>query len=194
VALATSADHPAIVSALVEAYEDDPVMNYLFPEGAARKPSWAAYFRLNLARYTRFDGVHVTDAGRGAALWAPPGKHHVGLLEQLLLAPKILAMLGLRRVTRGVACMQKMQSRHPTEPHFYLNILGVHPQRQGAGVGAALLAAGLERVDASGLGAYLESSNERNLTLYRRHGFETKDVLPIGPGVQMWLMWREARR
>jgi ribosomal protein S18 acetylase RimI-like enzyme len=40
--------------------------------------------------------------------------------------------------------------------------------------------------------AYLESSNERNVPLYERLGFEVREryVLPSGPPV--WLMWRPA--
>jgi hypothetical protein len=42
----------------------------------------------------------------------------------------------------------------------------------------------LARVDADGMPAYLESSSERNLALYGRHGFEiTSEVaIPAGRG------------
>jgi len=43
---------------------------------------------------------------------------------------------------------------------------------QGQGIGAALMRHALERVDAERLPAYLESSNSRNISLYRRFGFE----------------------
>jgi hypothetical protein len=52
----------------------------------------------------------------------------------------------------------------------------------------------LERADAEGLPVYLESSNPRNLTFYRRHGFEAwGEVIRMpegGPSVQP--MWRPA--
>jgi ribosomal protein S18 acetylase RimI-like enzyme len=46
-----------------------------------------------------------------------------------------------------------------------------------------LLAHLLARIDADGMPAYLESSNQRNLALYGRHGFEvTAEVaIPGGP-------------
>ena len=68
------------------------------------------------------------------------------------------------------------------------------PDRQGTGVGSALLADGVERIDAEGLPAYLESSKERNVPLYARFGFEVVEELrPKGGGPTLWCMWREAR-
>ena len=70
----------------------------------------------------------------------------------------------------------------------------MRPDAQGLGVGSRLLAAGLARVDAKGLPAYLESSSPANVPLYRRHGFEVVEVLKATPDApEMWAMWREAR-
>jgi ribosomal protein S18 acetylase RimI-like enzyme len=43
---------------------------------------------------------------------------------------------------------------------------------QGRGIGADLLRDRLDKVDAKGIHAYLESSNVRNISFYQRHGFE----------------------
>ena len=52
----------------------------------------------------------------------------------------------------------------------------------------------LERCDAEGLPAYLESSKERNVPFYRRHGFEVREEIHFGPGgPPMWPMWRAPR-
>ncbi|WP_055702916.1 GNAT family N-acetyltransferase [Streptomyces silaceus] len=82
---------------------------------------------------------------------------------------------------------------HPTDrPHQYLHLVAVHPDRQGEGLGTALVGAVLERCDREGLHAYLEASNERSRDLYARLGFSfmgTALDLPDGP--RMWPMWRE---
>jgi ribosomal protein S18 acetylase RimI-like enzyme len=88
-----------------------------------------------------------------------------------------------------------MEQRHPYDPpHWYLFILGVEQAAQGQGLGSALLAHMLARVDADGMPAYLESSKERNLALYGRHGFEVTAEVVIPSGPRIWPMWREARR
>ena len=64
-----------------------------------------------------------------------------------------------------------------TKPHWYLFTLGTAPERQGKGVGSALLRSMLRRVDERGEPAHLESSKERNVPRYSRFGFEVIDVL-----------------
>ncbi|MGW4463332.1 GNAT family N-acetyltransferase [Micromonospora sp. NPDC004704] len=87
------------------------------------------------------------------------------------------------------------QRRHPRdEPHWYLQLMVVLPDHRGRGLGGAMLAHQLARVDADGVAAYLEASTPRNRRLYERHGFRALGapiVLPDGgPGIQP--MWRPA--
>ena len=48
-------------------------------------------------------------------------------------------------------------------------------------------------MDADGMPVYLESSNERNLAWYGRHGFEVTGEVVILGGPRIWPMWREPR-
>ena len=68
------------------------------------------------------------------------------------------------------------------------------PSKQGQGKGAAMLKPVLEICDEQGLGAYLESSNPRNLSFYYRLGFEiTKDLVLDEGKAQLTCMWRSPR-
>ena len=90
--------------------------------------------------------------------------------------------------------LERMEERHPQDrSHWYLFILGTEPAAQGQGLGSALLAQVLARVDADGMPVYLESSNERNLAWYGRHGFEVTSEVVILGGPRIWPMWREPR-
>ncbi|GAA1295181.1 hypothetical protein GCM10009609_75800 [Pseudonocardia aurantiaca] len=83
-------------------------------------------------------------------------------------------------------------SRRHAKDTSHLAFLGVHPDRQGGGLGGRLLAERLARADADGLPAYLEASSARSVPLYERHGFRLLGdpvSLPDGPSVQP--MWRE---
>ncbi len=49
------------------------------------------------------------------------------------------------------------------------------------------------RCDRDGALAYLESSNERNLPLYERHGFEVMGKIQVGAGPLVTPMLRHPR-
>ncbi|MFI7384201.1 GNAT family N-acetyltransferase [Streptomyces sp. NPDC049813] len=84
---------------------------------------------------------------------------------------------------------------HPTgRAHVYLWMIGVHPERQGEGLGTALMAPVLERCDREGVPAYLEASNARSRALYERLGFVfTGTAVDLPGGPSLWPMWREPR-
>lgn len=86
-----------------------------------------------------------------------------------------------------------MSEAHPHEEHWYLNVVSTLPGHQGRGLGAAVLRPVLERCDAEGHPAYLESSNPRNQSLYRRHGFVEGEPIPVGDGPPLVPMWRDPR-
>jgi GNAT superfamily N-acetyltransferase len=73
-------------------------------------------------------------------------------------------------------------------------VTGVTPERQGTGLGSALLDHYHRELDATGQPAYLEATNPRNRDLYPRHGYTTSGPfeLPEG-GPPMWGMWRDPR-
>jgi GNAT superfamily N-acetyltransferase len=183
--------------ALARAFADDPIFNFLF-EGMSDVESRAAlFFRLlapiQIAHQTAFvpEGDVV-----GASLWDPPGKWRMPISSQLKMAPSLLfRVFGARSFShlRDYARVEKLHAEH-TEPHYYLAVLGTEPDQQGKGIGSALMQPILDQCDIEGLGAYLESSKEKNIPFYARHGFEvvSEHSFHVG-GPSLWPMWREPR-
>jgi ribosomal protein S18 acetylase RimI-like enzyme len=129
----------------------------------------------------------------GAAIWAPPGRWRIDFDRVPNSAERTVSIFGanLARATDVLAALEK---NHPTDEHWYLAVLGTHPDWQRTGVGSTLLQPVLSRADSEGLPAYLESSKESNIAYYRSFGFEvTGEIgLPNG-GPTLWPMWREPR-
>ena len=81
-------------------------------------------------------------------------------------------------------------NHHPAVPHWYLPQIGVDPIARGRGYGSALMKAALERIEQSGAPAFLESSNNRNVSLYERYGFEVVAEIQQGQAPPMYPMLR----
>jgi len=105
---------------------------------------------------------------------------------------RTLLAQGLRTASRWRTVFEQLSRHHPPEPVAYLSLLGVSPERQGSGVGTALLRAWLTDVDAAGQPAWLETARPENLPFYRRHGFEVAGELSIFD-VPVWMMARPPR-
>jgi len=134
----------------------------------------------------------IAEEGAGAALWTPPGRWDVGLRKALAMGPSLLCAVGWSRAARVAAAANRVQIKHPLAPHFYLFAIGVDPDRQRRGIGAALLRAVLGRCDTDRVPAYLEASTPENRRLYERHGFRATEEVSMAPDAPpVWLMWRE---
>jgi ribosomal protein S18 acetylase RimI-like enzyme len=114
-------------------------------------------------------------------------------LVRILPVVPYLSLWG-RKSVDIVRLLAAYERARPRQTHWYLGTIGTDPARQGTGVGTALLRVVLDRLDAAGVPAYLESSKESNLAFYGRHGFEVTGQIhtPRG-GPTLWLMWRDPR-
>lgn len=193
---ATYDDALRLTPNLVRAFEDDPATNWIIRQDKKRSDAFNIWFHHCLCKISlSHDEVYVTDDCIGGALWNPPGTLDIGFVERFMLLPDIIRAISIRGIRRFVAFMTALEKVHPKEKHFYLQILGVNPDHQGKGVGSALLKPVLHICDREGYGAYLETSKEKNLGFYERHGFVVNNQVDPGPGAPpVWTMWRDPLR
>jgi ribosomal protein S18 acetylase RimI-like enzyme len=190
---ATHADVAAVGATLAAAFDGDPVMSWMASpkvDWSSRATAWfTAAANLKLGGQSE---VLVDDQVRGAALWSPPQAWKSTVGENVRLAVPSLRLFG-SRLPRAIRAQSLMEKLHPTEPHWYLAVIGTDPAHQGSGVGSALISTITDRCDREGLGAYLESSKEANVSYYARHGFEVSKRVELHDGPPLWLMWRDPR-
>jgi GNAT superfamily N-acetyltransferase len=188
----TSTDRSRLGAVLARAFAEDPVVAYLFPPGERRREQrLTRFFDLELPRSERLGGSWMSADGAGAAIWYPPGTWRPSTWETLRQTPAALRVFG-RNIGLASRAQSVMQEHHPKRPHWYLYYLGTEPDRQGTGIGAAVMRPVLDLCDSHRLPAYLEASSPRNRALYQRHGFEEMNPLAIpGNGPTMYPMWRE---
>ena len=189
---ATHEDVDAMAAQLAETFFDDPVIGHIFRNPPRRDAGLRAYFRTQMrADYLPFGGCYTTDGYAGSAIWAPAGKPLLTGITAIVTMLPVLPYVAANLVTT-LRLLNLVESMHPHEPHWYLATLGTAVAQQGKGVGGALMRPVLEHCDREGIPCYLESSKERNVPFYRRHGFEVVREVPLpGDGPPIWTMWRE---
>ncbi len=96
------------------------------------------------------------------------------------------------RISQVLEAFAEVNANHPSQPHWYLQAVGTVPEMQGKGRAAKLLQPILEICDKEETGAYLESTNPRNLSFYYRLGFEIQKELSLDGGkAALTCMWRD---
>ena len=192
---ATLNDVDEVADVLVRAFHDDPLMSFLFQTDEGRRKKSRLFFVSDAKRaIAKAKGrVDVNDDGpaKGGAIWFAPDEWRTGGLELLAQIPMLVHMG--RETPRALGVLNQVEKAHPKQPHWYLAVLGTDPDHQGKGVGSALIAPVLAKCDEEGVPAYLESSKERNIPFYQRHGFEVSSELKLKDGPSIWPMWRDPR-
>ena len=187
---ASSPDLDAVVGTLAAAFQGDPLWRWAFPDGAGIEPLW----RFLVGSALRFPHTWHAPGYAAASVWIPPGEAELTAAEEDGLGP-LLERLAGGRAPLILELLERFEEAHPrAAPHYYLSLLGTHPDRRGAGVGMALLAENLAAIDAQHMPAYLESSNPANDARYERVGFSRIGWFETPDGRRrVSTMWREAR-
>lgn len=187
-------DREAVIRLLDEAFQNDPVSSWVFPDAEHRRLRHPLLMGAFVDAVLAEGYVDVTEDGSACALWlsvpAEPAEEDdedgpAQLREDVDPENERVELIG--RLTAGI---------HPEgQAHEYLWMIGVVPGRQGEGLGGALVQHVLDRCDGEGVAAYLEASSARSRGLYERLGFEfTGSALELPAGPLMWPMWREPLR
>lgn len=195
-------DIDLLTTIAAQGFSRDPVMCWVFDDPATRLDGLHTLFG-GLVRDMLGDRGHVYVLDDVcAAFWRDPSfrhgeqgpeadapdtaeapeTHHEGGTDPPF-PPDVLGRL--------IILGEAITTAHPHEPHWYLNVVSTLPEHQGRGLGRRVLEPVLARCDAEGVPAYLESTNPRNRSLYRRMGFVETDEIALDGGPSMQAMWRE---
>lgn len=187
-------DVPALAAMLARAFHDDPVASWAWRHERLRPRALERFQAIRLRQLLSGQEIWTTDDHKSAALWALPGRWHMSLREVAMLAPCFYRPALFARMPLVAVGWEKLERAHPPRPpHFYLAVLGTDPDAQGQGLGSAVLRPVLEQCDNDQVAAYLESSKERNIDFYARHGFRVLEEIRLLRGPRMWKMWRDPR-
>ena len=185
------AERDAALTSTVAAFATDPLLRWVWPEDDRYEACAPRFFGLLLDLRRAGGEVWAAQGGAAVAMWDPPG----GLYTRPEQDPWPALQAGFTARERDSwGKYERLAGERTDEPHWYLGVLATHPDRQGTGLAAAVVAPVLAACDRSRVDAWLETATEANVAYYRRFGFEVaREVrLPDG-GPQCWLLHRAPR-
>jgi ribosomal protein S18 acetylase RimI-like enzyme len=183
---------------LARAFVGDPFPALLANDPAAQLAAsrWAfgAFARYGMG----FGEVCTVGDLEGVAIWwAPeyvePNEERAAAVG-LAAGAEVLGQAAGRRFLAFGELTAQVHRRSVVGHHWYLPVIGVAPERQGRGLGSALLTAMFDRLDHERLPAYLDTGTASNVAFYQRHGFVvTAELLEPASGVLVRGMRRDPR-
>ncbi|MDX2381095.1 MAG: GNAT family N-acetyltransferase, partial [Acidimicrobiia bacterium] len=153
---------------LMAGFFSDPVLVWLVPEGRTRRRFLRGFFHAVLEDSHQSRELRIAEDGGevcGVAVWYPPGRVRDPSGPAM---DRALAALNDDDLDRLAALRKATIDHEPIKPHFYLWLMAVTREKQGAGIGGALLTAVLDVCDERRTLAYLEATRSENRRLYER--------------------------
>jgi ribosomal protein S18 acetylase RimI-like enzyme len=172
---------------LARAYLHDPQFVYVLPDEGERLRR-SPWFFAAVLRYSAAVGTLLAADG-GVAILIPPGGHTPSLSRMLrsglIAAPLRLGPGALGRLTAFATATRELRARVVQGPFWYVGGIGVEPERQGEGIGTALMD---ELGRRAGVPLCLETASERNVAWYERLGYGVIAEGRVAGGPAIWSM------
>ena len=188
----TDSEATEVTELFALAFSDDPTWGWAFPDAEKRIDHHRVWWGLFVHSAISYGGAWMTDDGAAASLWIPPGQPELLAEDEARVEPLLRELVG-SHADDVLTLLDRFEANHPRQPpHYFLSLLGTHPDHRGQGKGMGLLASNLARIDELGMPAYLESSNRANDHRYERLGFtQIGEFEAPGGGPTVGCMWRE---
>ena len=181
------------------AFQDDPIMVFTYPDEKERKQKSQYGFYMLYNYGIKYGLAYATSKNlEGITIWLPPNKvypstwsmmRHGGFYTMRKVGLKLKAM------KRTMTVFNYEEERHkelaPFD-HWYFQNIAVKSEEQGKGYGGLLISSLLKKVESDELPIYVETNTEKSVSIYQKYGFEVLEhtIIPETP-VPLWCMLRK---
>jgi len=173
----------AAARTLALAFHDDPILKMVAPDEAKRAAIAPWFFTTALKMLIPEKQVWANEDTSAVAGWLPPGATDISTVRVMRAGMAMLPFkVGPRRALRLMQLLSKAEPLHKAVggPHWFLATIGTRPDRQGHGLGSALMKIGTDQADAAGLPCYLETMTDEDVAYYSKRGFEVTGEADVG--------------
>jgi ribosomal protein S18 acetylase RimI-like enzyme len=192
----TLADVEGAAQIIAQSFVDDPLTSFMLPFKFSRVRTLTKFFRVyGEINIKNGRGFGVGEPLQGVAFWKFP--NHDSLSVSINSLGKFLPLLftmypmGYFRARAILERIDSLHQKYASEPHFYLDNLGVIPSAQGRGISSKLIRPVLKMADEQKVIAYTDTVTGSNVALYQHFGFELIETSKVeGTGITVHALRR----
>jgi ribosomal protein S18 acetylase RimI-like enzyme len=177
---ATLNDKTLVLDLLTQAFDDNSSVNYIVKQDYKRSHRIRALMDYSFEVCFRLGEIWLSDDLKGCALMLYRNQTKSFPTSIWLDMQLIFRVIGINRIGKALKREALIKAKQPKKEIAYLWFIAVSPIHQQRGCGSRLLKEVLDHAKCSTLPVYLETSTERNLPWYKKHGFITYDTLDLG--------------
>lgn len=177
---ASYSDRKSVVSILTASFADNKSVNYIIKQDRKRMYRISKLMEYSFDYCFWFGEILLSDDKKACALIIFPDKKKTtvkSVAADIKLIAGCTGLINAKKAMRREATIKKI---HPSQSFSYLWFIAVSPSEQNKGAGTVLLKQILEKSKAEGRPVILETSTERNLPWYMKHGFTIYKELDFG--------------
>ena len=188
-------DIKKVLNVFLNAYSDDPMFEKFIQEEDKRR----AQFEIMLKFCVKYGDVFsISDNFEGvmAIVSHDKGDMTVGRVIRSGGFFSSMKLMSLRKIMEASSkALEEAKKDLDIGPYIFLFIMAVSKEFQGKGYGGKFLRAIIEKSEIEKKPIYLETQNEKNVSLYEHFGFHVvnKITMPDPVNLPMWLMVRDVK-
>jgi hypothetical protein len=119
----TSSSADQAVGTIVLAFSADPIARWFYPDPHQYLLHLPSFVRAFAGRAFEYNSAYQINGYSGAALWLPPNVHP----DENALIELLQHTIPEENQQEIFNFMEQMDRSHPSEPHWYLPMIGVDP-------------------------------------------------------------------
>ncbi|MBI5541072.1 MAG: GNAT family N-acetyltransferase [Bacteroidia bacterium] len=173
-------DKSHIVNILTKVFDDNNSVNYVIKQDNKREQRIKKLMEYSFDICYLFGNVYLSEDRNACALTLFPDKQKTTLKTILLDLKLAYSSIGLTRIKKVQDRNSKIKNSYPKEPIFYLWFIGVNSTVQSKGIGSSLIKDLIKESEITKRPIYLETSMQKNIEFYNKHGFKVYKELDFG--------------
>jgi len=182
--LLTSADVEEATQVISRAFQNDPLIEFMLPIKATHIKTLMKFFRVYGEIYIKSRrGYRAGEPLEDIAYWEFPDQAPLSISVKSLgkFIPLLFTMypIGYFRARAVIAITDALHKKHASEPHYYLDNLGVLPSAQGKKYSSKLLRPILELADSQKVITCTDTVTRGNVPFYEHFGFQLAEESAI---------------